>query len=49
VKAGGRFGESRDHDDAPLLTPREVEVLRAVSEGLTNKEMRAGSTFRSTR
>jgi DNA-binding NarL/FixJ family response regulator len=37
-QAGG-FGESREHDDAPLLTPREIEVLRAVSEGLTNKEI----------
>jgi len=34
-----RFGESSEQDDAPLLTPRELEVLRAVSEGLTNKEI----------
>jgi DNA-binding NarL/FixJ family response regulator len=38
-EAGGRFGESREHDEAPLLTPRELDVLRAVSEGLTNKEI----------
>ena len=37
--AGGRFGESREQDEAPLLTPREIDVLRAVSEGLTNKEI----------
>jgi DNA-binding NarL/FixJ family response regulator len=35
----GRFGELREPDDAPLLTPREIDVLRAVSEGLTNKEI----------
>src|ERR1043166_9005155 len=33
------FGESREHDEAPLLTPREIEVLGAVWEGLTNKEI----------
>src|SRR5215468_9991814 len=36
---GGHFGEFREHDEAPLLTPRELDVLRAVSEGLTNKEI----------
>src|SRR5579871_5180375 len=36
---GGRFGDSREDDEAPLLTPREIEVLHAVSEGLTNKEI----------
>jgi DNA-binding NarL/FixJ family response regulator len=35
----GRFGELREHDEAPLLSPREIDVLRAVSEGLTNKEI----------
>lgn len=37
--ASRRFGEAREQDDAPLLTPRELDVLRAVSEGLTNKEI----------
>jgi DNA-binding NarL/FixJ family response regulator len=37
--AGGGFGETREHDEVPLLTPRELDVLSAVSEGLTNKEI----------
>jgi len=36
---GSRFGEVREPDEAPLLTPRELDVLRAVSEGHTNKEI----------
>ena len=36
---GSHFGEFREADEAPLLTPRELDVLRAVSEGLTNKEI----------
>jgi DNA-binding NarL/FixJ family response regulator len=39
VPGDSGFGESHEHDDAPLLTPRELDVLRAVSEGLTNKEI----------
>jgi DNA-binding NarL/FixJ family response regulator len=35
----GRFRELHEHDEAPLLSPREIDVLRAVSEGLTNKEI----------
>jgi DNA-binding NarL/FixJ family response regulator len=38
-EAGGRFGETHEQDEAPLLTPRELDVLGAVSEGLTNKEI----------
>jgi DNA-binding NarL/FixJ family response regulator len=34
-----RFGDLRDDDETPLLSPRELDVLRAVSEGLTNKEI----------
>jgi hypothetical protein len=33
------FDTSYEDDDRVLLTPREIEVLRAVSDGLTNKEV----------
>lgn len=35
--SGQRFAELDDADVAPLLTPREIEVLIALSEGLSNK------------
>jgi DNA-binding NarL/FixJ family response regulator len=34
-----RFEASPDVDEHALLTPRELEVLSAVSDGLTNKEI----------
>jgi DNA-binding NarL/FixJ family response regulator len=34
-----RFEASPELDERALLTPRELEVLRAVSNGLTNKEI----------
>ena len=33
------FQAAREEDERTLLTPREVEVLTAVSNGLTNKEI----------
>ena len=30
--------DSYPSDDAPLLTPREIEVLTAIADGLSNKE-----------
>ena len=36
---GRSFEAVHDEDEQPLLTPREVEVLTAVSNGLTNKEI----------
>ena len=35
----GGFEAVREGDERTLLTPREVEVLSAVSSGLTNKEI----------
>jgi len=37
--AGRRFEASPELDERALLTPRELEVLSAVSNGLTNKEI----------
>jgi DNA-binding NarL/FixJ family response regulator len=36
---GSRFDSVSDVDEAALLTPRELEVLSAVADGLTNKEI----------
>ena len=36
---GRGFEAVHEEDEQPLLTPREVEVLTAVSNGLTNKEI----------
>lgn len=36
---GGGFEAAHENDDRTLLTPREVEVLTAISNGLTNKEI----------
>ena len=36
---GGGFEAAREDDEQTLLTPREVEVLTAISNGLTNKEI----------
>jgi DNA-binding NarL/FixJ family response regulator len=36
---GGGFEAAHEEDDRTLLTPREVEVLTAISNGLTNKEI----------
>jgi DNA-binding NarL/FixJ family response regulator len=38
-EAGRRFEASPELDERALLTPRELEVLSAVSNGLTNKEI----------
>jgi DNA-binding NarL/FixJ family response regulator len=38
-EAAPRFEALPDPDEPALLTPREVEVLRDISEGLTNKEI----------
>ncbi len=37
--AGRRFEASPEIDERALLTPRELQVLGAVSDGLTNKEI----------
>jgi len=37
--AGRRFEDSPEIDERALLTPRELEVLAAVANGLTNKEI----------
>ena len=36
---GGGFEAVHEDDERTLLTPREVEVLTAISNGLTNKEI----------
>jgi two-component system, NarL family, nitrate/nitrite response regulator NarL len=33
------FGAAYPSEDAPLLTPREIEVLAAIGDGLSNKEV----------
>ena len=38
-KPGRRFEALAEPDEPALLTPREIEVLHDVADGLTNKEI----------
>jgi hypothetical protein len=46
---GSRFAALDEHEAPSPLTPRELEILIALSDGLTTSTSPAASRFRSTR